>query len=79
MREDHPIFEIVQPDRHIKIYANGVVEGVDGRVFIVNHISSLTNRSDLLSYFSKSQSESLPQRSTDVSLRTGGTAGTPLC
>jgi hypothetical protein len=48
----HPIFEITESDRHIRIYANGVVEGCDsGR--IVNHIG-VAIRPELFAYFSKS-------------------------
>ena len=50
----HPVFEIVEPDRHIRIYANGVVEGCDLTkvIRIVNHLPMLAHR-DWFAYFSK--------------------------
>lgn len=49
----HPIFELIEADRHIKIYANGIVEGCDSEVRIVNHINGAI-RPELCAYFSKS-------------------------
>ena len=33
-----PIFQIIKPGLHIKIYANGVVEGIEGDYGVVNFI-----------------------------------------
>jgi hypothetical protein len=33
-----PIFQIIERGRHIKIYANGVVEGIEGDYRVVNYI-----------------------------------------
>ena len=51
---NQPIFELILKDRHIRIYANGVVEGCEGlQGRIVNHISA-SIRPELAHYFSKS-------------------------
>jgi hypothetical protein len=51
----NPIFEIIEPNRHIKIYANGVIEGCEGLAGnIVNHIGAAI-RPEWFAYFSKSQ------------------------
>lgn len=39
----HPIFEIIKSDRHIRIYANGAVEGCEP-VRIVNYLPLVVNR-----------------------------------
>ena len=54
----HPISEIIESDRHIRIYANGVVEGCDP-VRIVNHLPLVVNR-EWFDYFSKSHEAELP-------------------
>ena len=33
-----PIFQIIEADRHIKVYANGLVEGCDPGASIVNYL-----------------------------------------
>ena len=33
-----PIFQIIKPGLHIKIYANGAVEGIEGDYRVVNFI-----------------------------------------
>ena len=48
----HPIFQIIEPDRHIKIYANGFVEGCAEGATIHNRIYS-SIRPELLEVFSK--------------------------
>lgn len=49
-----PIFEIKQPHQHIKIYANGVVEGIEGEMQIANFIPLVIDHDlDLLNHFSK--------------------------
>jgi hypothetical protein len=50
---EHPIFQIIEPDRHIKIYANGFVEGCAPGSEITNRIFS-SIRPELLEVFSKS-------------------------
>ena len=55
--EGNAIFELIEPDRHIRIYANGVVEGVkEGQ--IINHIGAAI-RPELKAYFSKSHDSEL--------------------
>jgi hypothetical protein len=49
----HAIFELLLPDRHIKIYANGVVEGAGSEGRIVNCIGSVI-KPEWFGYFSKS-------------------------
>lgn len=49
----HPIFELIEADRHIKIYVNGVVEGAPESARIINHIGGAV-RLELFDYFSKS-------------------------
>ena len=49
----NPIFEIITPEQHIRIYANGVVEGCGKEGRIVNHIGTAI-RPELFAYFSKS-------------------------
>ena len=48
----NPIFEIITDDSHIKIYANGVVEGCDKKGRIVNHICTAI-RPAFAKFFSK--------------------------
>ena len=59
--QGNPIFELIEPARHIKIYANGVVDGAAQGARIVNHINTAI-RPELWVYFSKSH-EADPCRS----------------
>ena len=72
--DGHPIFELIEPERHLKIYANGVVEGASEDAFIVNSIG-IAIRPEFWRYYSKrlpasnvtssSDSSGVPQGSHD--------------
>lgn len=67
-----PIFEITTATRHISIYANGVVEGLQEQGTIVNHIGE-SIRPELFSYFSKSHEDD-PCKSPYTSEKPGSSA-----
>lgn len=70
----HPIFEIIQDHQHIKIYANGVVEGLGTRIFTMNHIpEALGMGLFAFDYFSKPWTFSKsPQQVNPDSFALGG-------
>ena len=54
----HPILELIEDDRHIRVYADGVVEGPNP-LRIVNHLP-LAIRPECFDYFRSSQAAELP-------------------
>ena len=75
--KESPIFEIIQTHRHIRIYANGVVEGLEGDGRIINHIP-LVMRLEFMGYFSKSQDSEpckSPKAIPNISCGTGASHG----
>jgi hypothetical protein len=62
-----PVFEIIEKDRYIKIFANGKIQGIEKDAYIINRIFDY--------YLTKRQAEYFPAIKVTNSSSTSGSAG----
>lgn len=71
MKQDIPVFEVLNGSQHIKIYRNGKVGGVCRDAIIINRFFTFNQDKS-------SQQDCSPKRSESISLSAGGVQGEGL-